>query len=794
MLRVLFLSFCSWLAVQAAEIQGRVLDPSGRAAAGARVTAAHRAAGWERVSASDAQGEFRFADLPPGDYVVTASAQGLQSLSAEIVQLASPSASARRDLLLRLAAVSASVTVTGTGAGELPGEGGKVLEAVALQDWQRRGEISVVEALRVLPGVRVQQLGGPGAFSRVQIRGLRSMDTGVLIDGFRFRDAASTQAEAGAFWSDFQLLDMSRIEVLKGSGASLYGSHSAGGVVNLISDPGGGPTHGEVQGEGGGLGLTRGAAKIAGGLLQDRLRYSLGAGHLNVLRGNDGNDRHRNSALQTRMSYDLAGGWTISGRVYAADVFTQTNETPFAAPASQLPPSGVIRAIPLAPDQVRRLERGQPYQLGDATFIPSLDDPDSSRASRHEASAVTVEHRSHPRWGWRVGYQNVITRRDHRNGPAGVRFQPRFNTSDIFRGRIDTLQARVDAQPWRNHLILAGYEWEREGYRSRSTNEAPPELRLFSSVAIQQASHAFFVQDVARWFADRLEVAVAGRTQAFQLNRPDFAGGVPAYQRVMPPNPPRAWTGDAAVSWFFRATGTKLRSHLGNGYRAPSPYERFGAGFFFGGFTPYGDPRLAPERLVSWDGGLDQYFGSRLRLRATGFYTRLQQVIAFDFSGAIAPSTDPYGRNGGYRNTGGGLARGVELAVEANPRRGTLVRSGYTYTKAIERRSALIGGDLRTLRISPHMVTIVASQQVTRRLDVAFDLFAASSYVYQFNSRPFEFAGPVKADCTLNYALPAGERQLKLYLRLENFLNRLYYEDGFRTPGIWGVAGLRWLW
>ncbi len=93
------------------------------------------------------------------------------------------------------------------------------------------------------------------------------------------------------------------------------------------------------------------------------------------------------------------------------------------------------------------------------------------------------------------------------------------------------------------------------------------------------------------------------------------------------------------------------------------------------------------------------------------------------------------------------------------------------------------------------MATFTATHAVTKRLDVSFDLFAASSYLYPFflnGSRPFSFAGPVKADVSASYTVPFMEtRRLQFFARVDNLLNRTYYEDGFRNPKTWAIGGLR---
>src|SRR5262249_60812230 len=99
--------------------------------------------------------------------------------------------------------------------------------------------------------------------------------------------------------------------------------------------------------------------------------------------------------------------------------------------------------------------------------------------------------------------------------------------------------------------------------------------------------------------------------------------------------PPTAQTGDFSAAYRFRS-GTKIRTHAGRGYRAPSLYERFGTFFNGSTYTLYGDPRLRPDRSSSIDGGIDQMlWNSRVQLSATYFYTRLNQVILFDSSGVI---------------------------------------------------------------------------------------------------------------------------------------------------------------
>ena len=54
------------------------------------------------------------------------------------------------------------------------------------------------------------------------------------------------------------------------------------------------------------------------------------------------------------------------------------------------------------------------------------------------------------------------------------------------------------------------------------------------------------------------------------------------------------------------------------------------------------------------------------------------------------------------------------------------------------------------------------------------------------------FNGPVKADVVFSYELPLTDRQsVEFYGKVENVLNRKYYENGFGSPGAWAIGGMR---
>ena len=773
-------------------LTGSVTDSRGGTVASAVVSLYMRESSVHRTTVTDVSGNYRFEPVSSGDYIVEVTSKGFGRVS-RTVRIES-GRMAHLDITLQIAGPSETVMVTAAGTPQTVDEVSKAVSVVSAEEIERRDEYTLAEALRTVPGLRVQQLGGPGTFTRIQTRGLRDSDTAIIVDGLRLRDAASTQGDATAFVRELFTTNADRLEVVRGSGSSLYGTNAIGGVINVISDQGGAPTHGQLQFEAGQLGLFRGRAQLAGGFDNNRFIYSGGLALLNVRDGVNETPA-RDFGGQAFALYNFTPNISLSSRFFGDTAYLQQTDSPFAPPPGViLPPTGsVVNAVALSLEQQRRIEARQPLTaVGNANFVPNLRDPDNRSDSDFLAVAVVFNQRVGDSFNYRTSYQRLNTDRQFSDGTGGARFEPLFNGFSNFGGRIDTFNLQADARLGRHNLLTFGYEFERERYNQRDRDENPNALfRTDAGTEVEQHSNAFFVQNQFRALENRFQAAVAFRSQSFGLKAPTFTGGTSVYSGRHFDSPKTAYTGDGSVSYFFSSTATKLRAHVGSGYRAPSLFERFGSFIFGGVFSPFGDPGLSPERSIAVDGGIDQKLADeRVLVSATYFYTRLQEVIIFDTSGFITPATDPFGRFNGYRNTGGGLARGAEFAVCAKPYRTLDLSASYTFTNAVNRVASSVPGFLRTFVQPRHTFTLVAAQQITRRLDVVFDMFAYGSYYIPFSGRAFRFKGPVRADLGMSYALPLNERiGVRFYGKVENLFDREYFESGFRTPGAMFTGG-----
>jgi vitamin B12 transporter len=750
------------------QITGTVTDENGAKVMGAHLVLSS-STGIQLNTSTDESGNFDFRNLRSGSYFVKVKADGFSVFTSEEIQL---TRGENKDVpvQLKLAAIRESVVVTATGTAQRADEVSKVVSTLDSQEIEAKHELSLTEALRGIPGVRVQQQGSPGALTSVRLRGQRNFDTALLLDGLRVRDAGDINGSALSLMADLVPVALDRIEILRGAGSSIYGTHAIGGVVNMIPEVGSSGFHVAAGFDGGSLATYRERLQASGG--GQRFGFEVGVNRLDVRNGIDGDDAYGNTGFAGRLQFNPTPSITVAGNLYGNIANSRINDSPFALPAA-------FGTSQLFPDAVAGV-----------TFQPDFNNPDQGRRHRVLVGSGRFSQVVSDTVSYSVAYQRVSSNRRNYNGPA---VDPRFASFVPFgdfeflntnSGDIDTVDGRVNLRFSRANLVTAGFEFERESLFQSSQ----PSFATFNNTTDRQRTFAVFGQDQLSMLNDRLRLSLGVRGQWYRISsadRPGFLQGRETESSV---------TGDGAIAYFIHSSGTKLRAHVGNGFRAASLFERFGEGTFGAvGVMRFGDPTLKAEQSISVDGGFDQHLANdRLLFGATYFYTRLQRVIAF-----TGFAFDPLGlgRFTGFENRPGGLSRGVETYFNTSPLKGMDLRASYTFTNSD--RALREQGLLPEYVIPKHLFGLTLSQRY-RALLFNFDLNRTGSYIapvfennFPFRMAELTFEGYTKGDVFVSYERRQTERvTLVVFGGVENVFNQKYYENGFLTPRAIGRGGV----
>jgi vitamin B12 transporter len=744
-------------------IKGEISDESGAKISGAAVRL-RSANGAELSTTSASNGTFVFSNLVYGQYLIAVRAKGFSEfVSNEII--VERGQGRTLELTLKVEGISENVIVTAEGAPQRADEVAKTVSILDSQQIEEKRELALPEALRGIPGVRVQQQGSPGALTTIRLRGQRTFDTAILLDGLRLRDASDIGGSAASLTTDLIPVATDRVEILRGAGSSIYGTNAIGGVVNLVSQTFAGGLHFAAGAEAGGLATFREHFNVSGG--RTRANFNLGLNRLDIRRGVDGEDQYGNTAARGRFLLAPTPSLTIALNLYGTIANARLNDSPFALPGAFTSGTPFPRAI------------------AGVSFQPDFNNPDQGRRNRLLVGSVKLTQQINERLSYAVAFQRVSSQRRNYNGS---RIDPRFSAFypfgdfefiNVNKGTIDTLDARFNARLARSNLATVGFEFERESL----FQQALPSFSAFNNTTDRQRTFAVFGQDQLSLFDDRLQLSAGIRGQFFRIRAADRPGSLSDV------NAEKSITGDGAIAYLIRATNTKLRGHVGNGFRAPSLFERFGAGAFQNmGLLRFGDPTLRAEQSISVDAGLDQRMaGDRLLAGATWFYTRLRRVIEFQSFFVVDPLG--LGRFSGYENRPGGLSRGVETFLEATPWRGAYLRSSYTYTNSD--RSAPARG-LQPEYVIPSHVFAVSLNQRLRSFAFNLDLNRTGSYVapvfendFPFRTAELTFSGYTKFDAFGSYERAVSEQAtIVVFAGADNLFNERYYENGFLAPGI----------
>ena len=228
-------------------LEGDITDQSGAALPGVTVDLTGAKLQGARSAVTAADGHYRFLNLIPGDYTVTASLAGFGTVQKKAIVTIDAHTTANLQLNL---STTAEVTVTGeaplidsTSTTSGSNFSGKVVDKLPL------ASRNYADVVFVQPGVQADNGETQGRSLAISIYGSTSAENSFLIDGVN-----TTNVVKGIQGKDINNEFVQEVEV-KTSGYQAEYGRNTGGVINVITKSGGNEFHGGIFGYYNSLGL-----------------------------------------------------------------------------------------------------------------------------------------------------------------------------------------------------------------------------------------------------------------------------------------------------------------------------------------------------------------------------------------------------------------------------------------------------------------------------------------------------------------------------------------------------------
>ncbi|WP_292223186.1 TonB-dependent receptor [Brevundimonas sp.] len=469
--------------------------------------------------------------------------------------------------------------------------------------------VSLAEILNNVEGVDTGAAVGKTGGQTINIRGMGSDYTLVLIDGRRQNTAGSVTPNGfGETSSSFMppVSAIERVEVVRGPVSTLYGSDAMGGVVNIITRKIGDSWHGSatahytIQGDDEFGAIRGGDVYLAGPLVADRVGVSIRAS--------------RSEREQSKLTYE-----TING------VQTPVSGFGRSATANQIWSAGGRVAFNLHPDHdlwidgdvTRQWYDNAKGQMGTATTAGGYD-----RFLEFNRDQISVAH------NWRLpfgvlesNYSLSKTTTDGRIIPNGVAGAGGSRTLESENRIFDT---KLFSQ-WRNHTFtVGGQHWEAE---------------MTDGVVSGTFNHtqwAVFAEDEWR-FTDTLALTVGARHDDHSTFGSHFS---PRAYLVWNPN--EVWTVKGGVSQGFKTPRLEQLASGINGFGAQ------------GRLPLLGSPGLKPETSTSTEFAVLYDDRQHLRAGVTVFHNKFEDKIAtgVPIANCVFGLTQAQYNAGGYNTSG----------------------------------------------------------------------------------------------------------------------------------------------
>jgi hypothetical protein len=217
---------------QTATLQGVVTSPDGTPLPGVTVSVKSPVLMGERSAVSDANGTYFLRALPPGDYTITATLEGMQTQTKKLnLPLG---VTTTFDVKMKVTAVSEAITVTASSP--------TVLENTTVGANIKKDTVDALPVVRTPTGIASLAAGVTGDMAgrvrtpvagQLSINGGMAYDNSFLVNGINFQDNIFGNTN-NLFVEDA----IQETQVLTSGISAEYG-HFTGGVLNVITKSGG---------------------------------------------------------------------------------------------------------------------------------------------------------------------------------------------------------------------------------------------------------------------------------------------------------------------------------------------------------------------------------------------------------------------------------------------------------------------------------------------------------------------------------------------------------------------------
>jgi iron complex outermembrane receptor protein len=585
---------------------------------------------------------------------------------------------------------------------------------------------------RTLPDLLAQEAGittrdSSGSPDRqIDMRGFGvtgDQNTLVLLNGQRLTEIELTPTR----WSAIPLDSIERIEIMRGSGAVLYGGGATGGTINIVTkDAAYAPAKGKVV-------LSTGsfdAKELQGALSTGVAGLSLA---MNFTDYSSNNYRANNRVEQNNVSGELRAD---GDRGHATFRFAADSQS------LRLPGERTYAELGSNPRGTRR--------PGDYS---SLDG--------HRASLGGALHLGQAEVAVELGYRDSARTALLRDYTFGV-----FDTYTDTRTRVWSLTPRLrmplDAWGYSTSLV-AGLDlddWDYESRRSASMESlSAPTARV---IADQKNTALYFQSQTA--IGARTKLSLGYRQQRMRMSAVDRINPA-AYANGSRVRRPTAWE-VALRQEFFPSTAAFART--GQSFRfstVDEVYSQFGGPAFDSMIT-----LLEPQRSRDNELGVEFRKGT-LRSRASLYSMNLENEIYFFFPAFANINLPPTRRKGLELDAAWEASRSIALTANM-----TLARARF--------RSGVIGGFDVSGKHVPLVPDTLANAGMTLRIDDRWKLGVSAKHVgkqYYDNDQLNSFPSRMPAFNLLDLRLSHERKEWTVSVSANNILNKQYYTYAIRN-------------